>query len=146
MRSILTLDPKHKHQGTCDQLHTPTHLHPLHKTSPFPHIHAPYHNTAPARIYQADPPFPPHTPPTAFTQPPKLSLSHHLRNLSSHTTHTAVIEAYARSLRVTFISAIAMFVVANVLVLAVRLPSLKPKKRGDEAEAEAETGGEDREE
>ncbi|KAJ4301381.1 hypothetical protein N0V90_003473 [Kalmusia sp. IMI 367209] len=48
-----------------------------------------------------------------------------------------VIDAYARSLRVTFISAIAVFVVVNVLVFTIRLPNLKPKK-ADDSGSEAE--------
>ncbi|KAF1964014.1 MFS general substrate transporter [Bimuria novae-zelandiae CBS 107.79] len=42
-----------------------------------------------------------------------------------------VIDAYARSLRVTFISAIAVFVVVNVLTFIIRLPNLRPKKVED---------------
>ncbi|KAF9739461.1 hypothetical protein PMIN06_001066 [Paraphaeosphaeria minitans] len=51
-----------------------------------------------------------------------------------------VIDAYGRSLRVTFISAIAAFVLVNILVLTIRLPNLKPKKGGD-ASSDAEGEG-----
>lgn len=45
-----------------------------------------------------------------------------------------VIEAYDRSLKVTFISAIVVFVIANVLVFAIRLPTLKKKDVDEEVE------------
>jgi hypothetical protein len=40
-----------------------------------------------------------------------------------------VIDAYSRSLKVTFISAIAVFVVVNVLVVAIDLPNLRRKEQ-----------------
>ncbi|KAF2631021.1 MFS general substrate transporter [Macroventuria anomochaeta] len=48
-----------------------------------------------------------------------------------------VIEAYDRSLKVTFVSTIVVFVIANILVLAIKLPTLK-KKDVDEQVEEAE--------
>ena len=45
-----------------------------------------------------------------------------------------VIEAYDRSLKVTFISAIVVFVIANILVFAIRLPTLKKKDSDEEVE------------
>ncbi|KAH7395018.1 major facilitator superfamily domain-containing protein [Phaeosphaeria sp. MPI-PUGE-AT-0046c] len=39
-----------------------------------------------------------------------------------------VIDAYARSLRIVFISAVAMFFIVNLLVFAIRLPHLKKKE------------------
>ncbi|KAF2265815.1 MFS general substrate transporter [Lojkania enalia] len=39
-----------------------------------------------------------------------------------------VVDAYARSLKVTFISAIAVFVVVNLLVLTIKLPNLRRKQ------------------
>jgi ABC-type uncharacterized transport system permease subunit len=48
-----------------------------------------------------------------------------------------VIEAYDRSLKVTFISAIVVFVVANILVFAIRLPTLKKKDADEEVEESA---------
>jgi len=48
-----------------------------------------------------------------------------------------VIEAYDRSLKVTFISAIVVFVVANILVFAIRLPTLKKKDADEEGEESA---------
>jgi len=48
-----------------------------------------------------------------------------------------VIEAYSRSLRIVFISAIATFVVVNILVFAIKLPHLTRKKAED---AEGEDG------
>ncbi|KAF1927846.1 MFS general substrate transporter [Didymella exigua CBS 183.55] len=49
-----------------------------------------------------------------------------------------VIEAYDRSLKVTFISAIVVFVIANTLILAIKLPTLK-KKPADEEPSEPPT-------
>ena len=49
-----------------------------------------------------------------------------------------VIQAYDRSLKVTFISAIVVFVVANILILAIKLPTLK-KKDADEEVDQAES-------
>ncbi|KAF2688245.1 MFS general substrate transporter [Lentithecium fluviatile CBS 122367] len=43
-----------------------------------------------------------------------------------------VIDAYGRSLRVTFISAIAVFVIVNVLVVAIKLPRLDRKQAQEE--------------
>jgi hypothetical protein len=45
-----------------------------------------------------------------------------------------VIDAYARSLRIVFISAIAMFLIVNILVFAIELPHLKKKGGDDEGE------------
>ncbi|KAF2829176.1 MFS general substrate transporter [Ophiobolus disseminans] len=45
-----------------------------------------------------------------------------------------VIDAYSRSLRIVFISAIAMFVIVNILVFAIELPHLKKKKADPEGE------------
>lgn len=53
-----------------------------------------------------------------------------------------MIDAYGRSLRVTFISAIAVFVVVNILVLTIRLPNLKPQK-GDASEEEGDENDSD---
>jgi hypothetical protein len=60
-----------------------------------------------------------------LTQPPKL-------------THHLVIDAYSRSLRIVFFFAVAVFVIVNILVFAIRLPHLK-KKEGD-AEDEERSG------
>lgn len=49
-----------------------------------------------------------------------------------------VIKAYDRSLKVTFISAIVVFVIANVLILAIKLPTLKKKDADEETETEVE--------
>ncbi|KAF2026424.1 MFS general substrate transporter [Setomelanomma holmii] len=46
-----------------------------------------------------------------------------------------VIDAYSRSLRIVFISAIAMFVIVNILVFAIELPHLKKKGKDSEDEA-----------
>ncbi|KAF1846764.1 MFS general substrate transporter [Cucurbitaria berberidis CBS 394.84] len=43
-----------------------------------------------------------------------------------------VIDAYMQSLRLVFISAMAMFVVVNILVFAIELPHLKKRKRNDD--------------
>lgn len=59
-----------------------------------------------------------------FTQPPIL------RNF-------AVIEAYARSLRVTFISAIAVFAIVNILVIPMKLPNLKRRQENEENRSSA---------
>ena len=40
-----------------------------------------------------------------------------------------VIDAYGRSLRIVFISAIAVFVAVNMLVLWVKLPNIKKKTK-----------------
>ena len=45
-----------------------------------------------------------------------------------------MIQAYDRSLKVTFISAIVVFVAANMLVLAIKLPTLKKKDAEEEVE------------
>jgi fucose permease len=45
-----------------------------------------------------------------------------------------VIEAYDRSLKITFISAIVVFVIANILILAMKLPTLKKKDADEETE------------
>lgn len=50
-----------------------------------------------------------------------------------------VIRAYELSLKITFVSAIVVFVVANILVLAIKLPTLKKK----DAEEDSEDGEED---
>jgi fucose permease len=57
------------------------------------------------------------------TQPPRLTFT--------------VIDAYARSLKVTFISAIAVFVIVNALVLPIKLPNLKRKRQSEEEEQNA---------
>ncbi|KAH6614001.1 major facilitator superfamily domain-containing protein [Boeremia exigua] len=49
-----------------------------------------------------------------------------------------VIEAYDRSLKLTFMSAIVVFVVANILVLAIKLPVLKRKDADEEVEGDDE--------
>ncbi|KAH7088989.1 major facilitator superfamily domain-containing protein [Paraphoma chrysanthemicola] len=51
-----------------------------------------------------------------------------------------VIDAYSRSLRIVFISAIAMFVIVNILVFAIELPHLKKKGKDSEDEAEDQSG------
>ncbi|KAF2009951.1 MFS general substrate transporter [Aaosphaeria arxii CBS 175.79] len=43
-------------------------------------------------------------------------------------TRSQVIDAYSRSLKITFISAIAVFVIVNALLIPVRLPNLKNKE------------------
>jgi flagellar biosynthesis/type III secretory pathway M-ring protein FliF/YscJ len=48
-----------------------------------------------------------------------------------------VIDAYSRSLRIVFFFAVAVFVIVNILVFAIRLPHLK-KKEGDVEEEEEE--------
>lgn len=52
----------------------------------------------------------------------------------SHGTNALfpVIEAYSRSLRLVFISAIAMFVIVNALVSAIDLPRLRKKEASSE--------------
>jgi fucose permease len=50
-----------------------------------------------------------------------------------------VIEAYSRSLRLVFISAIAMFVIVNALVFTIKLPHLKKKEASSEDGEENET-------
>ncbi|KAG9203027.1 hypothetical protein G6514_003809 [Epicoccum nigrum] len=45
-----------------------------------------------------------------------------------------VIQAYDRSLKVTFISAIVVFVAANILILAIKLPTLRKKDADEEVE------------
>ena len=49
-----------------------------------------------------------------------------------------MIEAYDRSLKVTFVSAIVVFVVANILILAIKLPTLKKKDVDEEVDDEVE--------
>jgi flagellar biosynthesis/type III secretory pathway M-ring protein FliF/YscJ len=61
---------------------------------------------------------------SSSSQPPKL-------------TYKLVIDAYSRSLRIVFFFAVAVFVVVNILVFAIRLPHLK-KKEGDVEEEEEE--------
>jgi hypothetical protein len=55
-----------------------------------------------------------------------------------YTDHPTVIAAYSRSLRVVFISAIACFLIVNILVLAIKLPHLKRKQSDDEDRDDAE--------
>ena len=43
-----------------------------------------------------------------------------------------VIEAYSRSLRLVFISAIVIFVIVNALVFSIQLPHLKKKEASSE--------------
>lgn len=50
-----------------------------------------------------------------------------------------VIEAYDRSLKLTFISAIVVFAIANILVFAIKLPTLRKKDADEEVEGENET-------
>ncbi|KAF2873328.1 major facilitator superfamily domain-containing protein [Massariosphaeria phaeospora] len=50
------------------------------------------------------------------------------------TPQSQVIDAYERSLRITFISAIAFFVAANALLLAIKLPDLKRQPRQENNE------------
>jgi hypothetical protein len=57
--------------------------------------------------------------------------------ITSRTNRHIVIDAYTRSLRIVFISAIAMFFIVNILVFAIELPHLK-KKRADVEEREEE--------
>ena len=47
-----------------------------------------------------------------------------------------VIQAYDRSLKVTFVSAIVVFVAANALILAIKLPTLRKKDAEEEEEVE----------
>ncbi|PVI02520.1 MFS general substrate transporter [Periconia macrospinosa] len=49
-----------------------------------------------------------------------------------------VIDAYSRSLRITFISTIAIFVIVNILVFTIKLPNLKRKQPEQEDEEVAE--------
>ncbi|KAF2275562.1 MFS general substrate transporter [Westerdykella ornata] len=49
-----------------------------------------------------------------------------------------VINAYARSLRLTFISAIFVFVIVNVLVFPIKLPNLKKRPAEEEQQGEDE--------
>jgi len=51
---------------------------------------------------------------------------------ATHTNTHAVIDAYARSLRVTFIFAIAVFVIVNILVVGIKLPRLDRKQPEEE--------------
>lgn len=53
-----------------------------------------------------------------------------------------MVDAYDRSLRLTFMSAIAAFVVVNVLVIFVKLPHLKRKLQIGTDNADATTGPE----
>ena len=52
-----------------------------------------------------------------------------------------VIDAYQRSLRVTFISAIALFVTVCILVFTIKLPNLRQKDKDNKVDA----GGEESE-
>jgi hypothetical protein len=61
---------------------------------------------------------------------------------ATQANETPVIDAYARSLRVTFISAIAVFVIVNVLIFAIELPRLDRKQPEEE---ESSTPGTDEE-
>ena len=49
-----------------------------------------------------------------------------------------VIKAYDRSLKVNFISAIVVFVIANALILAINFPTLKKKDADKETATEVE--------
>jgi hypothetical protein len=53
--------------------------------------------------------------------------------------HYPVIDAYSRSLRIVFISALAVFVIVNILVFAIQLPHLKKKEVDAENEDEGRT-------
>jgi hypothetical protein len=53
-------------------------------------------------------------------------------------TSTIVIEAYSRSLRLVFISAILMFVIVNLLVITIGLPQLKRKTPSDDDDGSGE--------
>jgi hypothetical protein len=64
--------------------------------------------------------------PIAYAQPPRLT------NFTHPTT--TVIDAYNRSLRITFISTIAIFIVVNALVFVIKLPNLKRKQPEEEEE------------
>jgi hypothetical protein len=50
-----------------------------------------------------------------------------------------VIQAYSQSLRIVFISAIALFAIVNLLVFTINLPHLK-KKKEDLEDADGEGG------
>jgi surface polysaccharide O-acyltransferase-like enzyme len=56
---------------------------------------------------------------------------------ASKTNESTVIEAYARSLRIVFISAIGIYVIVNLLVFTIKLPHLKKKSREAEEEPES---------
>lgn len=51
---------------------------------------------------------------------------------ASNVNRDPVIDAYSQSLRLVFISAIAMFVIVNALVFTIKLPHLKKKERVDD--------------
>jgi ABC-type spermidine/putrescine transport system permease subunit II len=68
------------------------------------------------------------------------SLFHQTQPLKLTTRHS-VIDAYSRSLRIVFISAIVAFVIVNILVFAIQLPHLKKKEADAENEDERGTGG-----
>ncbi|KAF2645416.1 MFS general substrate transporter [Massarina eburnea CBS 473.64] len=51
-----------------------------------------------------------------------------------------VIDAYSRSLRITFLSTIAVFIIVNVLVFTIKLPNLKHKEVAEEDAADGEEG------
>jgi hypothetical protein len=71
----------------------------------------------------------------------RSSTSHSQKPLytTSQTNSLVVIDAYTRSLRIVFISAIAMFFIVNILVFAIELPHLK-KKAADVEEREEDEG------
>lgn len=56
----------------------------------------------------------------------------HISSVLHINTLSTVIEAYSRSLRLVFISAIVMFVIVNALVFSIKLPHLKKKETSSE--------------
>ncbi|KAF2121396.1 major facilitator superfamily domain-containing protein [Lophiotrema nucula] len=64
---------------------------------------------------------------------------HAIRDLNPK-HQSQVIDAYGRSLRIVFISAIAVFVIVNMLVLWVKLPNIKKRKK-DKPQSQGESTG-----
>ena len=133
VRSIRSLDPKHQHQG---KHHLPVLTILLHK---------PLFGVSRCSVPQ-NAGFRALFVPLTLCGASPLRLVHHFLLDSLHSLLTdklvhPVIDAYSRSLRVTFISTIAVFVIVNALVLSIRLPGLRPDKakaRDEDAEGSDE--------
>jgi MFS family permease len=83
-------------------------------------------------------------PPAHHVLGPSFALKFCISSLALFVIFTApqanaypVIDAYSRSLRIVFFFAVAVFLIVNILVFAIRLPHLK-KKEGDVEEEEEE--------
>ena len=116
VRAILDLDPKHQAQGSLN-------LSLIRFVSPFFRWVGEEEGGAQCIPYM------PHNPTTPFAPP----LTHRLFQYQICNTILKlmllhlVIAAYSKSLRLTFISAIAMFVFVNALVLFIKLPRLRKR-------------------